>query len=68
MPLPKTNVTCTESGVTVNADILAMTARYLKVVIELTESTVDMHKNAPSDAVFVGNSFGLEFTSTGEEL
>jgi dethiobiotin synthetase len=63
--LTQTKVTCTDTGKTVVADILAKNDRTLKVVVG-SDNVIILSKNTPKDRVYVGSKFKMEFTSTGD--
>ena len=54
-------IRCTENGKTKTADVLSHNDKYLKVVVEGTQITIEMFRldvNRP----YIGNKSGLEFT------
>lgn len=64
--MAKTTVTNTQTNVTIGADILSKNDRHMKVAVDGTTSTINLHKKTPDDKVYVGQLAGMEFVSTGE--
>ena len=59
--MDKIEITCTNNGKTKSADVLSRNDKHLKVAIEGTQITIEMHRldvNKP----YVGHTAGLEFT------
>ena len=59
--MDKIEITCTNNGKTKTADILFRSDKHLKVAIESTQITIEMHRqdlNKP----YIGHTAGLEFT------
>ena len=59
--MDKIEITCTNNGKTKTADILFRNDKHLKVAIEGTQITIEMHRldvNKP----YIGHTAGLEFT------
>jgi len=59
--MDKIEITCTNNGKTKTADILFRSHKHLKVAIEDTQITIEMHRldvNKP----YIGHTAGLEFT------
>ena len=59
--MDKIEITCTNNGKTKTADVLVHNDKHLKVVIEGTQITIEMHRqdlNKP----YIGHTAGLEFT------
>ena len=59
--MDKIEITCTNNGKTKTADVLVHNDKHLKVVIEGTQITIEMHRqdlNKP----YTGHTAGLEFT------
>lgn len=61
----KTTVKCIDTNKVIGADILSRNDRSLKVALDGTTLTLTLYKRTPTDALYVGNASGLEFTSTG---
>lgn len=64
--MDRTEVTCTDTGNTIGADILDKSDRYLKVVVDGSELPLILRKNDPHDRFYVGALADFEFTSTGD--
>lgn len=64
--MDRTEVTCTDTGNTVGADILDRSSRRLKVAVDGTQTSLTMSKNDPNDRLYIGSMAGFEFTSTGD--
>ena len=59
--MEKIEITCTNNNKTKTADVLLRNDKYLKVAIEGTQITIEMHRqdlNKP----YIGHTAGLEFT------
>ena len=59
--MDKIEITCTNNDKTKTADVLFRSDKHLKVVIEGTQITIEMHRqdlNKP----YIGHTAGLEFT------
>ena len=59
--MDKIEITCTNNDKTKTADVLVHNDKHLKVVIEGTQITIEMHRqdlNKP----YTGHTAGLEFT------
>ena len=59
--MDKIEITCTNNDKTKTADVLVHNDKHLKVVIEGTQITIEMHRqdlNKP----YIGHTVGLEFT------
>ena len=59
--MDKIEITCTDNGKTKSADVLFRNDKHLKVAIEGTQITIEMHRldvNKP----YIGHTAGLEFT------
>ena len=59
--MEKIKITCTNNSKTKTADVLFHSDEYLKVALEGTQITIEMHRqdlNKP----YIGHSVGLEFT------
>jgi hypothetical protein len=59
--MDKIEITCTNNGKTKTADILFRNDKHLKVAVEGTQITIEMHRldvNKP----YIGHTAGLEFT------
>lgn len=63
--MDRTEVTCIDSDITVEADVLDKNDRYLKVAMDGTTTAIELYKNTPTARVYVGYMFGMEFTSEG---
>ena len=70
MAFPIVEVTCSDTGQTVKADVLNKTAKSIKVALGMggQSLTLTFKKNDPNDRYYVGNKFRMEFTTTGEEV
>lgn len=70
MALPTIEVTCSDKGTTATASVLERSDRRLKVAMGEAAASISLilSKNAPTDKYFIGNKFGMEFTTTGEEV
>lgn len=64
--MKQTKVKCTDTDLTLEADILRKSDKLLEVVVDGSNLKLKLSKKTPSETVYVGNSAGLEFTSTGE--
>lgn len=64
------NVTYSDKEITVKANILEYSDRKIKVAIGFDDNLISLilTKKAPGDKVFVGNKFGLKFTTDGKEI
>ena len=54
-------ITCTNNGKTKQAEVLQQNDKYMKVALEGTQITIEMHRqdlNKP----YIGHTAGLEFT------
>ena len=59
--MDKIEITCTNNGKTKTSDILFRNDKHLKVAVEGTQITIEMHRldvNKP----YIGHTAGLEFT------
>ena len=59
--MDKIEITCTNNGKTKTADVIFRSDKHLKVAIEDTQITIEMHRqdlNKP----YIGHTAGLEFT------
>jgi len=59
--MDKIEITCTNNGKTKTADVLFRNDKHLKVAVEGTQITIEMHRqdlNKP----YIGHTAGLEFT------
>lgn len=65
MMMENTQITCIDTGVSVNASILTKTSKSLRVAIENTNIPISLHKNTPNDRYYKGSFKGMEFISTG---
>ncbi len=63
--MDRIKITCTDTEVTHEVDVLEKSDKRLKIVIDGTDVVILLYKNDPHDRVYVGNNAGLEFTSTG---
>ena len=58
--MEKIEITCTNNSKTKTADVLLRNDKYLKVAVEDTQITIEMHRqdlNKP----YIGHTVGLEF-------
>jgi hypothetical protein len=54
-------VTCTNNGKTKNAEVLQHNDKYIKVVVEGTQITIEMFRQDVNKP-YIGHTGGLEFT------
>ncbi len=54
-------ITCTNNGKTKMAEVLAKNDKFVKVVLEGTQITIELHRKDVNKA-YVGHTAGLEFT------
>lgn len=68
--LPIVEVTCSDTGTTVKADVLEQSDRRIKVAMGVggNSTSIVLSKTKPNDTYFIGNKFGMEFTTTGKEV
>ena len=59
--MDKIEITCTNNGKTKTADILFRSDKHLKVAIEDTQITIEMHRH-DLNKPYIGHTAGLEFT------
>ena len=59
--MEKIEITCTNNGKTKTADVLFHSDKHLKVAIEGTQITIEMHRQDLNKS-YIGHSVGLEFT------
>lgn len=52
---------------TIGVDILSKSDKYMKVVIDGMDITIELHKRTPTDKNYTGHAAGMEFSTTGEE-
>ncbi len=64
--MDRTEVTCTDTGNTIGADVLERSGRHLKVAIDGMMDSLTLTKGDPHDRYYVGTQAGFEFTSTGD--
>ena len=64
--MSKTIVKCIDTNKEVGADILSRSDKVLKVALDGTTLALTLYKRTAGDKLYVGNSSGLEFSSTGE--
>ena len=64
--MDRTEVTCTDTGNTIGADVLERSGRHLKVAIDGMMDSLTLTKGDPHDRYYVGTQAGYEFTSTGD--
>ena len=65
--MDKIEITCTNNGKTKTADILFRNDKHLKVAVEGTQITIEMHRldvNKP----YIGHTAGLEFTYDNRKI
>lgn len=65
--MPTTNITCTDTERTVKADVLEMSPMRMKVALQGTDITLILNKKTPASKYYIGQSNGMEFTSTGQK-
>lgn len=63
--MDRTEVTCTDTGSIVGADILDKSDRHLKVALDGATIALELYKDTPNTRVYIGHMFGMEFTSEG---
>ena len=63
-------ITCSDNGTTANADVLEKSDQRIKIATGMggNSTTIILTKNNPTNKVYVGNKFGMEFTTTGDEI
>ena len=59
--MEKIEITCTDNGKTKTADVLFRNDKHLKVAIEGTQITIEMHRQDVNKP-YIGHTAGLEFT------
>ena len=59
--MDKIEITCTNNGKTKTADVLFRNGKHLKVAIEGTQITIEMHRQDVNKP-YIGHTAGLEFT------
>jgi hypothetical protein len=59
--MDKIEIRCTENGKTKTADVLSHNDKYLKVVVEGTQITIEMFRSDVNKP-YIGHKSGLEFT------
>ena len=59
--MEKIEITCTDNGKTKTADVLFRNDKHLKVAIEGTQITIEMHRQDVNKP-YIGHTTGLEFT------
>ena len=59
--MEKIEIICTNNGKTKTADVLLRNDKYLKVAIEGTQITIEMHRKDVNKS-YIGHTVGLEFT------
>lgn len=64
--MDRTEVTCIDTGNTIGADVLEQSAMRIKVVIDGTDTAIQLYKETPTSLLYIGHAFGMEFTTTGE--
>ena len=64
--MDRTTVTCTDTDVTVKADVLTRSDRFIKVVLDGSNEPIELYKDTPTARVYVGHIFGMEVTSEGD--
>jgi len=65
--LKRTKIINTNNGMSIGVDILSKSDKYMKVVIDNMNVTIELHKKAPNDKNYTGHTAGMEFSTTGEE-
>ncbi|NJO62670.1 MAG: hypothetical protein HC836_31900 [Richelia sp. RM2_1_2] len=70
MKFPVIELICSNNGTTANADVLERSPLRIKVAMGSGVSSIALvlTKQKTTDRVFVGNKFGMEFTTTGKEI
>lgn len=70
MSLPSIEIVCSDKGSTARADVLEKSNRRIKVAMGVGNNSITLilTKNPSTNRFYVGNKFGLEFTTTGEEI
>jgi hypothetical protein len=61
----KCNIFCVKRETNATADILQRSDKHIKVVIEDTTLTIDLHRQKLSDP-FIGYQHGMEFETWGD--
>ena len=59
--MEKIEITCTDNGKTKTADVLFRNDKHLKVAVEGTQITIEMHRQDVNKP-YIGHTAGLEFT------
>ena len=59
--MDKIEITCTNNGKTKTADVIFRSDKHLKVAIEDTQITIEMHRRDLNKS-YIGHTAGLEFT------
>jgi len=59
--MDQVEIVCTENGKIKTADVLSHTDKYLKVVVEGTQITIELFRNDVNKS-YIGHKSGLEFT------
>ena len=59
--MDQVEILCTENGKIKTADVLSRNDKYLKVVIEGTQITIELFRNDVNKP-YIGRKSGLEFT------
>ncbi len=62
--MEKVNITCTQTGVTIGADVLKRSDRSMRVVLDGTNITLNLSR-VDARTPYIGNHVGLEFTTNG---
>lgn len=62
--MEKVKITCTQTGVTVGADVLERSNRRIRVALDNTDITLNLNR-VDGSTPYIGNHVGLEFTTNG---
>ena len=62
--MEKVKVTCTQTNVTLGADVLRRSDKSMRVALDGTQLTLNLNRTDARDP-YKGNHAGLEFTSRG---
>lgn len=62
--MEKVKITCSQTGVTVGADVLNRSDRSMRVALDGTNITLNLSR-VDKSTPYVGNHVGLEFTCNG---
>lgn len=62
--MEKVKISCTQTGVTIGADVLKRSDRSMRVVLDNTDLTLNLSR-VDARSPYVGYHAGLEFTTNG---